>query len=78
MAWRTILGLLAMLRRNLASFDQIVRIVKVLGLVNCTDKFTDHSAVINGSSNLRVHGFRHVGTRPGEQVSPVPLRGGHW
>ncbi len=50
------LGLLATLREALGSLDQVVRLVKLLGLVRCTDDFTQQPAVINGCSEL----FRDV------------------
>lgn len=50
------LALLATLRENLGTLDRIVRLVKVLGLVRCTDAFDAQPAVINGCSEL----FRDV------------------
>ncbi len=50
------LALLATLRENLGSLDRVVRVVKVLGLVRCTDSFDAQPAVINGCSEL----FRDV------------------
>lgn len=50
------LALLATLRENLGSLDRVARLVKVLGLVRCTDAFDAQPAVINGCSEL----FREV------------------
>jgi enamine deaminase RidA (YjgF/YER057c/UK114 family) len=46
------LAVLATLRDNLGSLDRVKRIVKTLGLVNCTADFHDHPKVINGFSEL--------------------------
>ena len=50
------LGMLATLQNHLGSLDKVRRLVKLLGLVRCTDGFTDQPAVINGCSEL----FRDV------------------
>ena len=55
------LALLATLRDNLGSLDEVVRVVKVLGMVNCTTDFTDHGAVINGCSDLLIDVFGEAG-----------------
>lgn len=46
------LSLLATMKRELGSLDRVVRLVKTLALVNCTDDFTQQPSVINGFSNL--------------------------
>jgi enamine deaminase RidA (YjgF/YER057c/UK114 family) len=46
------LGLLATLRTNLGSLDDVVQVVKVLGMVNCVTDFTEQGSVINGCSDL--------------------------
>lgn len=50
------LGLLATLQGHLGSLDRVKRLVKLLGLVRCTDDFSAQPAVINGCSEL----FRDV------------------
>ena len=55
-ARQTGLAILATLREHLGSLDRVQRVVKVLGMVNCTLDFRDHPAVINGCSEL----FRDV------------------
>ena len=50
------LAILATLREHLGSLDRIERLVKLFGMVRCTDGFTDQPAVINGCSEL----FRDV------------------
>ena len=51
------LAVLATLRDNLGSLDKVKRIVKTLGLVNCTSDFHDHPKVINGFSELMADVF---------------------
>jgi enamine deaminase RidA (YjgF/YER057c/UK114 family) len=46
------LAILATLRKNLGSFNKIKRVIKVLGMVNCTSDFERHPFVINGCSEL--------------------------
>jgi len=46
------LTILATLLANLGSLDMISRVVKVLGMVNCTADFEKHPYVINGCSEL--------------------------
>ena len=55
-ARQTGLAILATLRANLGSLDKVVRVVKLLGMVNCTPDFTAQPQVINGCSEL----FRDV------------------
>lgn len=46
------LTILATLRENLGSLDRVSRVIKVLGMVNCTADFLEHPSVINGCSEL--------------------------
>ena len=46
------LAILATLRANLGSLDRVKRLIKLLGLVNCTTDFFDQPKVINGCSEL--------------------------
>ena len=46
------LAILATLKQNLGSFNKIKRVIKVLGMVNCTSDFERHPFVINGCSEL--------------------------
>jgi enamine deaminase RidA (YjgF/YER057c/UK114 family) len=56
-ARQTGLALLASLREALGSLDRVKRIVKTLGLVNCTPDFYQQPAVINGFSELMAEVF---------------------
>ena len=57
--------------------DRVKRIVKLLGLVNCTTTFGDHPKVINGASNLMVEVFgdkgRHARSAVGAPSLPFGL-----
>ena len=46
------LAILATLKANLKSLNEIERVVKVLGMVNATSDFERHPYVINGCSEL--------------------------
>ena len=46
------LTMLATIKANLGSFNKIKRVIKVLGMVNCTPDFGKHPYVINGCSEL--------------------------
>ena len=51
-ARQTGLAILATLRENLGSLNRVKRVIKTLGLVNCTADFKEQPAVINGFSEL--------------------------
>ena len=51
-ARQTGLAMLATLKQGLGSLDRVSRVVKLLGLVRCTDDFGQSPAVINGCSQL--------------------------
>lgn len=51
------LSTLGTVRATLGSLDAVVRLVKVLGMVNCTPTFGDQPKVINGFSELMVQVF---------------------
>jgi enamine deaminase RidA (YjgF/YER057c/UK114 family) len=52
---------LASLRAELGSLNKVKRIIKVLGMVNCTSDFTDQPKVVNGFSDLMVEIFGENG-----------------
>jgi enamine deaminase RidA (YjgF/YER057c/UK114 family) len=51
------ISILSTLKNELGDLNKIKRVVKVLGMVNCTDTFTDQPKVINGFSDLMVAVF---------------------
>ena len=46
------LTMLSTIKANLGSLDRVQRVIKLLGMVNCTSDFLDHPKVINGCSEL--------------------------
>ena len=60
-ARQTGLAILATVRSHLGSLDKVVRLVKVLGMVNSTPDFVDHPKVVNGYSDLMVEVFGDAG-----------------
>jgi enamine deaminase RidA (YjgF/YER057c/UK114 family) len=48
------INLLAVLHHHLGDLRGIRRIVKLLGMINCTPEFSEHPEVINGCSDLLV------------------------
>ena len=69
------LAILATLRAELGSLDRVKRVIKVLGMVNCTPDFRDHPAVINGCSELfaEVFGSEHgIGARSAVGMGSLP------
>jgi enamine deaminase RidA (YjgF/YER057c/UK114 family) len=60
-AWETGISILSTLKAELGDLNKVKRIVKVLGIVNCTPTFTDHPNVINGFSDLMVAVFGEKG-----------------
>lgn len=52
---------LSVLKAELGTLDKVKRIVKVLGMVNCTDDFIKQSKVMNGYSELMTDVFGEKG-----------------
>lgn len=46
------LTMLATIKENLGSLNKVKRVIKVLGMVNCTPEFEKHPYIINGCSEL--------------------------
>ena len=69
------LAILATLRSELGSLDRVKRVIKVLGMVNCTPDFLDHPKVINGCSELFADVFgpeNGVGARSAVGMGSLP------
>lgn len=60
-ARQTAISILSTLKSELGDLNKVKRVVKVLGMVNCTDTFTDQPKVINGFSDLMVAVFGEKG-----------------
>ncbi|MFC3121195.1 RidA family protein [Agaribacter flavus] len=70
----TAVQILTSLQQELGDLHKIKRIVKVVGMVNATSDFTEHSQVMNGFSDFIVEVFgdkgRHVRTAVGMNSLP--------
>jgi enamine deaminase RidA (YjgF/YER057c/UK114 family) len=75
-ARQTGLAILATVRHHLGSLDKVVRLIKVLGMVNCTPDFAEQPKVINGFSDLMVDVFGDAGKAARSAVGMGALPGG--
>ena len=69
------LAILATLKDGLGSFNKIKRVIKILGMVNCTSDFEKHPFVINGCSELfaKIWGPENgIGTRSAVGFGSLP------
>lgn len=68
------LNCLASIKATLGDLNKVKRVVKLLGMVNCTEDFKDQPKVINGASDLLVEVFgdagRHARAAVGMQSLP--------
>lgn len=46
------LTILSTIKTNIGNFDKVKRLIKVLGMVNCSPDFNKHPHIINGCSEL--------------------------
>jgi enamine deaminase RidA (YjgF/YER057c/UK114 family) len=69
----TAINHLAVLKSELGSLNKVKRIVKVLGMVNCTEDFKDQPKVINGYSDLMVEIFGEKGKHARSAVGMYAL-----
>jgi enamine deaminase RidA (YjgF/YER057c/UK114 family) len=76
-ARQTGLSILASIRANLGSLDRLARVVKTLGMVNCTPDFGAHPMVIDGCSQLFIEILgddRGMGVRSAVGMSSLPFQ----
>lgn len=69
------LTILSTIKTNLDSLDKVKRVIKVLGMVNCTPDFEKHPFIINGCSELfaQVWGEENgIGTRSAVGFGSLP------
>ena len=69
------LAILSTVRSTLGTLDKVKRLVKTLGMVNCTTDFKDQPAVINGFSELMADIFGEdagVGARSAVGMGSLP------
>jgi enamine deaminase RidA (YjgF/YER057c/UK114 family) len=69
------LNCLGSLKQEIGDLDRVVRVVKLLGMVNCAPEFTDQPKVINGGSDLLVAAFGEAGrhARSAVGMSSLPF-----
>jgi enamine deaminase RidA (YjgF/YER057c/UK114 family) len=67
--------MLTKIRTALGSLDRVKRIVKVLGMVNTAEGFSDQPLVINGFSDLMVEVFGDAGKHARSAVGMAGLPG---
>jgi enamine deaminase RidA (YjgF/YER057c/UK114 family) len=72
-AKQTGISILSTLKAELGDLNKVKRIVKVLGMVNCTENFTDQPKVINGFSDLMVAVFGEKGKHARSAVGMYAL-----
>lgn len=70
------LNLIAVMKDELGDLDRVTRIVKVLGMVNCTPEFGQQPQVINGCSDLFVEVFGDRGRHARSAVGMAGLPSG--
>lgn len=69
----TAIAQLAVLKAEIGDLNKVVRIVKVLGMVNCEPTFTEHPQVINGFSELMIEVFGDRGKHARSAVGMTSL-----
>jgi enamine deaminase RidA (YjgF/YER057c/UK114 family) len=69
----TAINHLSVLKNELGSLNKVKRIVKVLGMVNCTEDFKDQPKVINGYSDMMVEIFCEKGKHARSAVGMAAL-----
>jgi enamine deaminase RidA (YjgF/YER057c/UK114 family) len=72
-ARQTGIAVLSSLKAEIGDLNKVKRIVKVLGMVNCTENFTDQPKVINGFSDLMVAVFGDKGKHARSAVGMISL-----
>ena len=69
----TAIAHVAVLKNELGSLNKVKRIVKVLGMVNCSEDFKDQPKVINGYSDFMVEIFGEKGKHARSAVGMYAL-----
>jgi len=70
------LNALSSIKAQLGDLDRVRRVVKLLGMVNCTEEFQDQPKVINGASDLLVEIFGETGKHARSAVGMQALPNG--
>ena len=72
-AKQTGIAILSTLKGELGDLNKVKRIVKVLGMVNCTENFVDQPKIMNGFSDLMVAVFGDKGKHARSAVGMYAL-----
>lgn len=72
-ARQSMLNLLSALKHEIGELSRVKRIVKLLGMVNSTEDFTDQPKVMNGASDLLVEVFGDKGKHARSAVGMAQL-----
>jgi enamine deaminase RidA (YjgF/YER057c/UK114 family) len=70
------LNCLASIQATLGSLDKVKRVVKLLGMVHCTEDFKDQPQVVNGASDFLVEVFGEAGKHARSAVGMQSLPNG--
>lgn len=74
-ARQTAISMLSTLKTEVGDLNKVKRVVKVLGMVNCTEDFTDQPKVMNGFSDLIVSVYGEKGIHARSAVGVISLPG---
>lgn len=74
-ARQTAISMLSTLKAEVGDLNKVKRVVKVLGMVNCTEDFTDQPKVMNGFSDLIVSVYGEKGIHARSAVGVISLPG---
>jgi len=69
------IAIIAVLKAAVGDLERVAQFVRVMGMVNCTDDFTEQPQVVNGASELfaKVFGDRGRHARAAVGVGSLPL-----
>lgn len=74
-ARQTAISMLSTLKAEVGDLNKVKRVVKVFGMVNCTEDFTDQPKVMNGFSDLIVSVYGEKGIHARSAVGVISLPG---
>ena len=72
----TMINLLDSLKKCIGDLDNVTQVVKLLGLVNSTEGFTEQPAVINAATELLIELYGDAGRHARSAVGMAQLPGG--
>lgn len=72
-AQQSMLNLLSVVKNEIGELSRVKQFIKVLGMVNSTEDFTDHPKVMNGASDLIVKVFGEKGKHGRSAVGMAQL-----